>query len=326
MCVSENGSDGLCTDGTALTGASSVTIAPDGSQVFVTAARDRRGHGLRARRRDRPPDAAELPARPGAAGWVVQGRAGAGGRGGERDQPRRQDAVRGQRGRRGARAVRPRRGDRRADPVVVLRAPGGGPRTSMRKPRRTRRRRTPRPATARPRWRSAGRARWSCRPTGAACSCSATRTTSPTFGRDPGSGTAHADRLRGGRGHLPGVLAGPRAVRRARHGGLLRRAVAVRRQPVGARGLGARRQRGGREPRRRGRPPRALPRPARLPRRARARLRRRPARRRHEDARLPRARGRLARRAGAAAEAAAPRRAQARARAGERWRRATRGG
>ena len=38
MCVSENGSDGLCTDGTALTGASSVTIAPDGSQVFVTAA------------------------------------------------------------------------------------------------------------------------------------------------------------------------------------------------------------------------------------------------------------------------------------------------
>jgi DNA-binding beta-propeller fold protein YncE len=38
MCVSENGSDGLCTDGTALTGASSVTIAPDGRQVFVTAA------------------------------------------------------------------------------------------------------------------------------------------------------------------------------------------------------------------------------------------------------------------------------------------------
>ena len=38
MCVSENGSDGLCTDGTALLGASSVTIAPDGRQVFVTAA------------------------------------------------------------------------------------------------------------------------------------------------------------------------------------------------------------------------------------------------------------------------------------------------
>ena len=37
MCVSENGSDGLCTDGTALIGASSVTVAPDGGQVFVTA-------------------------------------------------------------------------------------------------------------------------------------------------------------------------------------------------------------------------------------------------------------------------------------------------
>jgi DNA-binding beta-propeller fold protein YncE len=38
MCVSENGSDGLCADGTALTGASSVSVAPDGRQVFVTAA------------------------------------------------------------------------------------------------------------------------------------------------------------------------------------------------------------------------------------------------------------------------------------------------
>jgi DNA-binding beta-propeller fold protein YncE len=38
MCVSESGSDGLCTDGTALLGASSVTVAPDGKQVFVTAA------------------------------------------------------------------------------------------------------------------------------------------------------------------------------------------------------------------------------------------------------------------------------------------------
>ena len=38
MCVSESGSDGLCADGTALTGASSVTVAPDGRQVFVTAA------------------------------------------------------------------------------------------------------------------------------------------------------------------------------------------------------------------------------------------------------------------------------------------------
>lgn len=38
MCVSENGSDGLCADGTALTGASSVTVAPDGAHVFVTAA------------------------------------------------------------------------------------------------------------------------------------------------------------------------------------------------------------------------------------------------------------------------------------------------
>ena len=93
---------------------------------------DRRGHGLRARRRDRPPDAAELPARSGPSGWVVQERAGAGGRGGERDQPRRQDPVRGQRGRRGARAVLPRRGDRRADPVVVLRAPGADGRRGRR--------------------------------------------------------------------------------------------------------------------------------------------------------------------------------------------------
>jgi 6-phosphogluconolactonase (cycloisomerase 2 family) len=38
MCVSETGSDGLCTDGTALAGASSVTVAPDGREVFVTAA------------------------------------------------------------------------------------------------------------------------------------------------------------------------------------------------------------------------------------------------------------------------------------------------
>ena len=37
MCVSENGSDGLCADGTALQGASSVVVAPDGRQVFVTA-------------------------------------------------------------------------------------------------------------------------------------------------------------------------------------------------------------------------------------------------------------------------------------------------
>ena len=37
MCVSENGSDGLCADGTALLGASSVVVAPDGRQVFVTA-------------------------------------------------------------------------------------------------------------------------------------------------------------------------------------------------------------------------------------------------------------------------------------------------
>jgi DNA-binding beta-propeller fold protein YncE len=37
-CVSDDGSDGRCTDGTGLFGASSVTVAPDGSQVFVTAA------------------------------------------------------------------------------------------------------------------------------------------------------------------------------------------------------------------------------------------------------------------------------------------------
>jgi DNA-binding beta-propeller fold protein YncE len=37
-CVSDDGSDGRCTDGTGLFGASSVTVAPDGGQVFVTAA------------------------------------------------------------------------------------------------------------------------------------------------------------------------------------------------------------------------------------------------------------------------------------------------
>ena len=37
MCVSETGSDGLCADGTALLGASSVIVSPDGRQVFVTA-------------------------------------------------------------------------------------------------------------------------------------------------------------------------------------------------------------------------------------------------------------------------------------------------
>ena len=37
MCGSDTGSDGLCTDGTALLGASSVVVAPDGRQVFVTA-------------------------------------------------------------------------------------------------------------------------------------------------------------------------------------------------------------------------------------------------------------------------------------------------
>jgi DNA-binding beta-propeller fold protein YncE len=37
MCVSETGSDGLCADGTALLGASSVVVAPDGRQVVVTA-------------------------------------------------------------------------------------------------------------------------------------------------------------------------------------------------------------------------------------------------------------------------------------------------
>jgi DNA-binding beta-propeller fold protein YncE len=37
-CISDDGSDGRCTDGTGLFGASSVTVAPDGGQVFVTAA------------------------------------------------------------------------------------------------------------------------------------------------------------------------------------------------------------------------------------------------------------------------------------------------
>jgi DNA-binding beta-propeller fold protein YncE len=38
-CISEDGSDGRCADGTGLYGASSVTVAPDGGQVFVTADR-----------------------------------------------------------------------------------------------------------------------------------------------------------------------------------------------------------------------------------------------------------------------------------------------
>jgi DNA-binding beta-propeller fold protein YncE len=38
MCVSESGSDGLCVDGTALAGASGVSVSPDGRQVVVTAA------------------------------------------------------------------------------------------------------------------------------------------------------------------------------------------------------------------------------------------------------------------------------------------------
>jgi DNA-binding beta-propeller fold protein YncE len=38
MCVSESGSDGLCADGTALSGASGVSVSPDGRQVVVTAA------------------------------------------------------------------------------------------------------------------------------------------------------------------------------------------------------------------------------------------------------------------------------------------------
>lgn len=36
-CVSNTGSDGRCTDGTALTGASSVVISPDGTSAYVTA-------------------------------------------------------------------------------------------------------------------------------------------------------------------------------------------------------------------------------------------------------------------------------------------------
>ena len=38
MCVSESGSDGVCVDGTALAGASGVSVSPDGRQVIVTAA------------------------------------------------------------------------------------------------------------------------------------------------------------------------------------------------------------------------------------------------------------------------------------------------
>jgi len=45
MCVSENGSDGVCADGTALGGASSVVVAPDGGQVFVTAFVTATGNG-----------------------------------------------------------------------------------------------------------------------------------------------------------------------------------------------------------------------------------------------------------------------------------------
>lgn len=45
MCVSENGSDGVCADGTALGSASSVVVAPDGGQVFVTAYVTATGNG-----------------------------------------------------------------------------------------------------------------------------------------------------------------------------------------------------------------------------------------------------------------------------------------
>jgi DNA-binding beta-propeller fold protein YncE len=37
-CISQTGTDGLCADGTALTGASSVSVSPDGASVYVTAA------------------------------------------------------------------------------------------------------------------------------------------------------------------------------------------------------------------------------------------------------------------------------------------------
>ena len=182
MCVSENGSDGLCTDGTALTGASSVTIAPDGSQVFVTAAEI---GGVTAYARDaatgrltpqsclldRAPRGGSCKSAPALAGAAASAISPDGktlfvaSAVDEALALFARDAATG--------ALTP-------SSCFVHRA---APRTSTRKPRRRRRRTPCSPATARRRWRSAGRARWSCRPTGAACSCSATRTTSPRSAR-----------------------------------------------------------------------------------------------------------------------------------------------
>ena len=159
------------------------------------------------------------------------------------------------------------------------------------------------PATARRRLRSARRARWSCRPTRARRVRARRRgTTSPRSAAIPASGPADPDRLRGG-------LRSPTRRARRHAASSTRAAMAVSSDARSLyvanqsahRGLGARRQRGGREPRRRrptaagasasGSP--APPRACAFP--------RRPAGRRCEDARLPRAGGRVARRAGAAA-------------------------
>ena len=87
MCVSENGSDGLCTDGTALTRRlERHRSRPTGSQVFVTAAAI---GGVTAYARDAAtgrltPQSCLLDRAP--RGGLVHYGAGAGGRGGERDQ------------------------------------------------------------------------------------------------------------------------------------------------------------------------------------------------------------------------------------------------
>ena len=304
---------------------SSVTVAPDGRQVFVTAAAI---GGVTAYARDADTgalDAAELPARQGAQGRLVHERARAGRRRGERDHPRRQDAASWRAPTDQALALFARNAATGAlTPSSCFVAPGSAGRRRRRPGggRRGRggreRPRTRRP-TASPRRRSSRRARSSSRPTAAACSCSARRLprrvpARPRLGRLTQTGCAEDAR------HLQVVLA-----RRA--GCSTRGGIAV---SSDARSLYV-----ANPPRTRSRcsPPSVAiqSRAASADRRGRFRVKLAcPAARvsgcaggcasAPRSARLPRARGRLARRAGAAPQAAAPRRAQARARAGHRRR------
>ena len=296
MCVSENGSDGLCADGTALLGASSVVVAPDGRQVFVTA--EGIG-GVTAYARDADTgalDAAELPARQGAQGRLVHERArwpaprrarsrpdgktlivastedqalalfarnadtGALTPSGcvKHQDPQGDDAVdAGGGGLRGRGGRRGGAGRLHAGEGALRPARG---RRLLRRPRRLRgRRRLAGGVPARPRL-----GRRSRRPAA----------------RRPSSATSRARRR--------ATLFEPRG-----HRGVVRRALALRDEHERERGrrCSPPRWRSRAAPRRRDRA-RALQRQARLPGRARAGLRGAPARRRRERAQVPRPRGR----------------------------------